>query len=279
MRMLPATVFLWLGGAGCPAPALADAPAPASAQQAAPSDDRLLLSANGSTLTGTGGGGGGAVGWLHEVNAGTLIGASAEYQTIANAHWTFGSLSGALTRGSADARWSLYGEIHEGSGAIGTRTFDYSILTAGVTRMLPGGFSLQLEERQIDIDTSHGSLPKIGLSLVWNPRLVTGLQYAHSAGGNLGTEVFTARIDYYGRVSSVLVGAALGHTAPAVVNVQGASLPPVPQQREAFLGLSKPFGRVELLLLGDYLKLADSKRFTLTLNCTIHLPGRNRPGR
>ena len=50
-------------------------------------------------------------------------------------------------------------------------------------------FSVQLEARQIDIDTTHGNLPKLGLTYLWTPRLLTNVSYAHSVGGNLGTEL------------------------------------------------------------------------------------------
>jgi len=38
------------------------------------SDDRIVLSVNGSTLPGTNGGGGGSAGWLHNFDANTLAG-------------------------------------------------------------------------------------------------------------------------------------------------------------------------------------------------------------
>jgi len=62
------------------------------------SDDRIALSANGSTLPGTNGGGGGSVGWLHNFDADTLAGVAVEHQVISVAHWTFGSVNGSLTR-------------------------------------------------------------------------------------------------------------------------------------------------------------------------------------
>src|SRR2546430_12568208 len=50
------------------------------------------------------------------------------------------------------------------------------------------------EERQIDVDTSHGSLPKVGFSMLWNRQWLASASYAHSVGGNLGTDLGTVRI-------------------------------------------------------------------------------------
>ena len=75
--------------------ALAMAAEPARAQAAPPPDDRLIFGANGSRLTG-GIGGGAAATWLHDFSAGNLVGVGTEYQTIANSHWTLGSIIGAV---------------------------------------------------------------------------------------------------------------------------------------------------------------------------------------
>ena len=61
------------------------------------SDDRIVLSVDGSTLPGTNGGGGGSVGWLHNFDADTLAGVAVDHQGISAAQWTFGSVNGSLT--------------------------------------------------------------------------------------------------------------------------------------------------------------------------------------
>jgi hypothetical protein len=264
--LVPAAVLLY--------PFLAASAQPEPAAGAQTLDDRLLLSANGSTLSGTNGGGGAAAAWLHELNANSLIGAGAEYQTIANAHWTFGSLSGALTGGGQPSeRWSLSGEIHEGSGKSGPRGFDYSIVSAGFSHALTDALTLQLEERQIDVDTAHGSLPKVGLSVLWNRQWLATASYAHSVGGNLGTDVGAVRVDYYRQTWNLLAGGAVGSAVPIVVGLQGASLPQlgVKQIRELFFGLSKGYSRADWMVLADYQDVGGTKRVTLTLNCTVHL--------
>jgi len=274
MRALPASSLLCVAAALCPGLCAADVSAAPTTTAAPPAGqgDRLMLSASGSRLTGTSGGGGGLAGWLHEVNPRALIGVMADYQTIADSHWTFGSLIGALTGGGQPSQqWSLSGELHEGSGRIGTHAFDYSIASVGFSHALTDELSLQLEERQIDVDTTHGSLPKVGLSMLWNRQWLAVASYANSVGGNLGTDLGTVRVDYFRQTLDILAGGAVGRIAPAVVNLQGAVQPGAKQMREVFVGVSQGYSRADWMLLADYLDVSGSKRITLTLNCTVHM--------
>ena len=242
---------------------------PAQAQASPSGDDRLILAANGSTLTGGSGGGGGGVTWLHGFSASTFAGVGAEHQAIADSHWTLGSAMGSVTFGG---RTSFSGEVHEGSGDIARKSFSYSLVVLDASRMLTKDLSVQLEERRIDIDTSHGNLPKIGLTYAWTRRLQTSLAYADTVGGNLGTQLYSARVDYFGKHAGLLAGGATGRGAPAVVNLQtGAIEQPALRLREVFVGVSKPFVRANLQLVLDYLDLAGNKRTTLTLTCTLPL--------
>jgi hypothetical protein len=252
---------------------------PALATAAETPDDRLILGANGSTLTGASGGGGAAVTWLHGLNSGALIGLGVQHQTIANARWSFASVTGSLTRGTeSGARLGFYGEIHQGSGRIARNDFDYSILAVGASRTLVNGLTLHLESRQINIDTSHGNLPKLGVSYVWSPRLLTGLSYAHTVAGNLGTELLSARIDFYGAGVNLLAGGAAGQGSPAVFDLQtGAITQPGLTLKQVFIGFVKPHSRADFMMVVDYLDLADTRRLTLSLNCTVHLRAHGAP--
>lgn len=251
--------------------ALAITAHPARAQGSPPSDsdDRLIFGANGSTLTGGSGGGGGGVTWLHGFSATTFGGVGAEHQAIADSHWTLGSALGSITLG---ARTTFSGEVHEGSGDIARKSFDYSLVVLDVSRTLTKDLSVQLEERRIDIDTTHGNLPKIGLTYAWSRTLQTSLAYADTVGGNLGTQLYSARVDFFGKRVGFLAGGATGRGAPAVVNLQtGAIEQPALRLREGFVGVSKPLARANLQLVLDYLDLAGNKRTTLTLTCTLPL--------
>ena len=231
-------------------------------------EERLVFSTNGSTLTGGSGGGGGSATWVGNLGNGTVIGAGAEYQQISNAHWTTGAFSGSLALG---LRTHLYIEGHEGAGDLGNHAFHYSVVVGGLLEQLSSKLSVQLEERRIDIDTSHGNLPKLGLSFQATPRLLASVSYAYSVGGNLGTRLATGRIDYTGTGISAIAGIAGGPVAPAVVNLLGNVVAPAAQLREGFLGIGKPLGRTDWLLVGDYQDVSGTKRISVSLTCTVHL--------
>jgi hypothetical protein len=236
--------------------------------------DRLTLAGNGSRLTDTDDeGGGGSLNWLHHFTPDAIFGLGAEHQFIEESRWSFGSIRGALTRGEPGSRFTIFGEAHYGDGDDDGREFDYSIAVLGISQGFTNKFSIQLETRQIDIDTTHGNLPKLGLTYVWTPRLLTNVSYADSVGGNLGTELTSARLDLYGRYVNLIVGGAFGQADPSVVNQPGLTLP-AQDLREGFIGIGKTFARGEVQLLGDYLKLADSEKVTVTLSFTAYVGSR-----
>jgi len=239
--------------------------------QTSTTDDRIALSVQGSTLTGTNGGGGGSIGWLHNFDASSLGILAVEHQDLSVAHWTFGSVTGSLTRGPDDARFSVYGEAHEGTGNDGPTTFNYEIEAVGVIGTFSHRLSAQLEDRRIDVETTHGNLPKIGLSYLWGPHLLTAVAYQYTASGNLGTHMTTARIDCYGAVVNFFGGGAYGQASAAVLNL-GIEYPGH-QLKEGYVGMSKPFAhkRSELTLIADYQDLSGTKRATLTLNYIFHV--------
>jgi hypothetical protein len=150
------------------------------------------------------------------------------------------------------------------------------LIALGAALPLYENLSLQLEDRQIDIDTTHGNLPKIGLSYVWTPRVQTTVSYADSVGGNLGTHLTSLRFDLFPGTVHLIAGGVHGKADSVVVNLQPGTRVPARTLHEGFLGISRMFGRTEVLLLGDYLELGQSERVTGTLNVTIHLGSASR---
>lgn len=245
-----------------------------SAQVDARPPNRLTLSANSSELKDIDeDGGGGSLSYLHYVTPDVLFGLGAEHQYIADSKWTFGALRGAVSGGEGSSRYTISGEVQYGEGDEDGRDFDYGVAVLAFSRALTTKLSVQLETRQIEIDRTHGNLPKIGLTYVWTPRVLTSVSYADSVGGNLGTELATFRIDYYGRLNMIM-GGAWGDADPSVVNLQGISLP-AQRLREGFLGFGKTFRFGEVQLLGDYLELADSEKVTVTLSFTAFVGARH----
>lgn len=273
---------LALGANATAAPIQTPATLPGSPSTA---DDRIALSAQGSTLTGTNGGGGGSATWLHNFDADTIAGIAVEHQVLSVSHWTFGSLTGAKTFGAGDERYTVAGEVHEGGGRDGRNNFKYSIAALGLTGTYFHRLSAQVEDKQVNVETTHGNLPKAGLSYLWNPHLQTQVSYSYSFGGNLGTRLTAARIDAYGGKLNYFAGGAWGTASPILLGVQTV-LPPRPL-REGYAGVSWPLPRLrsEVTFIADYLWLKggtildssgetivpNSTRWTGTLNYIFHI--------
>jgi hypothetical protein len=232
--------------------------------------NRLILSASGVRLTDIDDGGGGSLNYLHYLTPDALVGVGAEHQFIADSEWTFGSLRGAYGFGAAERRTTVFGELHVGQGDEDGRDFDYGVAVLGLSQSLSSKFSVQLEARQIEVDRSHGNLPKLGLTYVWSPQWLTNISYAHSVGGNLGTELTSARIDRYGKRLNLFIGGATGSADPVVLNLPPGAGPPVNDLNQGFAGVAKTFSRGEVQLVGDYLESGDSERITVTLNFTAY---------
>jgi hypothetical protein len=273
-----------------PAAPAASVVAPGMAAATSPSFDRIVAMVNGSSLTGTNGGAGASLGWLHNFNADTLLGAAAEYETVSVSHWTFGSINGSITRGPSDQRYTLYGDVHEGAGDDGNKPFKYRVETLGLTGTYVSRVSATVEDKQINVETTHGNLPKLGVSYLWNLHVQTALSYQYSFGGNLGTKLTSGRIDIYGSVVNFLGGFAVGQTSPTVL---GLAIPLPPRHLgEGYVGLVKslPQWHSEVTLILDYQRLTGknletlnnetnvlvpslSTRFIGTLNYVYHLNG------
>ncbi|HEY3786416.1 MAG TPA: hypothetical protein VGL55_14145 [Steroidobacteraceae bacterium] len=255
------------------------------------SDDRLGISADGASLTGTDGGYGGSLSWLHNFDPDTLAGIGAEHQKLGVSQWTFGSLTGAMTTGEGDRRYTFSGEAHEGAGVDKGKHFNYAIEALGVTGTYFHRLSVQVEDKQINVETTHGNLPKIGLSYLLNPHFQMQASYSYSFGGNLGTRLPAVRIDVYGTRVNFLAGGAWGTVSPIVLGVQTV-LPPRPTH-EGYVGLSVPLPhlRSEITVLADYIYLRggtftdptlglgpntvpNSTKLTGTVNWVVHLGGK-----
>jgi hypothetical protein len=248
-----------------PAP---NAPAPTST-----ADDRIVVSADGTTLTGTNGGGGASLGYLHNFDASTIVGVAVEHQVLSDAEWTFASLNGSATFGPENQRYSLYGEAHEGPGHDGLQAFHYNIEALGVIGTFNHKLSAQIEDRRIDVEATHGNLPKVGLSYLWGPHFMTTAAYQYSVSGNLGTRLPSVRIDSYWATVNLFGGAAWGPTSPVIFNLPTGLVSQVRQLKEGYIGASKPFPKIrgELTAVADYLDLSGIKKASLTISYIFHI--------
>lgn len=248
---------------------LAFAPA-TNAQDASGKDDRLALMVAGHSLTNTNGGWGAAALWLHNFSANTLMGLGVESQTIGQARWTFGKLTFNQGFGQAEHRTNLYLDASEGSGHDNLHNYDYSIVTVGMYQNLTHQLTLQLEDKQINVDTAQGNLPKIGLQYLWTPHFQTSLAYAYSVSGTLYTKLAIGRIDTYTKTVNVFAGLANGQAAPVVTGLPVGTPVPGFILHQYYVGIGRAFSRADTTAVLDYQRLGDSNHWTLTFNAMLH---------
>ncbi len=235
-----------------------------------PASDRISLTGNGSTLTGTSGGGGAALAWLHNFDADALLSLGAEHQKLGDAQWTFGSLTGSISGELGGGRYGLYAEGHEGAGDDGPHALHYHIEAAGVSGTYFHKLSILIEARRIDVETTHGNLPKVAVSYLWTPHWQTAVSFQDSAGGNLGTRLTSVRIDRFSPVINLLAGGSYGQASPTIIALGIVS--PGHILREGYVGASRTVARrTDVSLTADYLNLSGSKRATLTLSFMFRL--------
>jgi hypothetical protein len=169
-----------------------------------------------------------------------------------------------------DGRYTFSAEAHEGAGDDGPRPLKYRIEAVGATGTYFHQLSAMLEYRRVDVETTHGHLPKLQLSYLWTPHWLTTVSYAQSAGGNLGARLTSVRVDRYSPLVNFLAGGTYGQASATLIgvgiNVPGNIL------REGYLGLNKTFARrTEVSLTGDFQNLSGTKRVTVTLGFIFRL--------
>ena len=282
LKIASMLVAMVLGSLAAVSPAMAQistpTPTPISTPVSTPpstSDDRIVVSANGTTLTDTNGGGGASLGWLHNFDASNLAGIAVEHQGLSDAQWTFASLNGSTAVGPADQRYNFSGEAHEGDGHDGVRAFHYRIEAVDVAGTFDSRLTALIEDRRIDVETTHGNLPKVGLTYLWSPHVQTSVAYQYSVSGNLGTRLPSGRIDTYWATVNLFGGGAWGPTSPVLFDLPTGLVPIARQFREGYVGASKPFPKLRstLTIVADYEDLSGSKKTSLTLSYIFHVGG------
>jgi hypothetical protein len=246
----------------------------ANAQDGSGRDDRLSLMVAGHKLTNTDGGWGAAAVWLHNFSANTLIGLGGETQTIksdiSDARWSFGRLSFNHGTGAAETRTNLYFDAAVGSGHDDLHNYDYTIVTAGMYQNLTRQLTLQLEDKQVDVDTARGNLPKLGVQYLWSPYFSTSVGYAYSVSGTLDTRLATGRVDAYLKTVNLFAGLANGQAAPVVTGLPPGTPVPGFILHQYYVGVARPFSRADLTTVLDYQRLGNSNHWTLTFNAMLH---------
>lgn len=238
-------------------------------------DDQFTVSVNGSSLTGTDGGGGGAVSWIRE-NANFSTGLGGEYETLGDAHWGFGSISAAVVpQSSSHGNFSVSGEIDYGGGVSGAPGigghFAYDAATVDARLALRDDVSVQVTDRQVDIDAVHGNLPTISFGAAYAFWYLSG-SYTRSATGNLGTEIASLRLDCRGQRFGIFGGLSTGKTSPALTSVGSGTVLSSSRYRGASVGMSTWRTQRQYSLVFDYVSVGAIKSATLTLTWSFGAP-------
>jgi hypothetical protein len=254
----------------CVAVAVLAGASAANAQDASGKQDRLALMVAGHTLTNTNGGWGASAMWIHNFSADTLVGIGGEHQDLAEARWSFGKLSFNHGFGESQDRTNLYFDASAGSGDDNAHSYDYLIGTVGLYQSLTKQLTLQLEDKQINVDTSHGNLPKLGLQYLWSPQFATSVAYAHSVSGSLDTRLVMGRVDGYTKTMNVFAGLANGQAAPIVTGLAPGTPVPGFILHQYYIGVGRAFSRADTTAVLDYVRLGTSNHWTLTFNMMLH---------
>ncbi len=248
---------------------------PTRAAPPQPATDKITFMGTGVDWDGAADGGGAALGWLHTFKSSAVVGAAAEHQRLGDTRWTFGTLSAAKGYGPTRFRSNVYGEIRGGGGDDDLHSFTYATYVLGLVQNVTTHLAFQLEDRQIDIDRTHGNLPKLGVQYLFGPRFLMQAAFSQSTSPHtLGTKLWTVRGDYYGKWVNVFAGGASGRATPVVLGQTGVPIPGTGlDTNEGYIGVTKPLSRVDVTLLADYLELGDLKRTMVTLSGAVYLNG------
>lgn len=246
-----------------------DSPAPPEA--AASASDQLLFSADASPRAAGAAGQGGSASWLHAFAGGSVFGVGSEFRKVASAQWTNGMAVASLRLAHAAWKPRLLFDLHEGFGTLAQRPFRYSVVALGFGGDLAPRLSMLVEDRRIDIDTSHGHLPRLTLVAHATPRLDFSGGYAFSTGGNLGTRLLMARVDYLGRRCNALGGITWGPASPAVYDPLRQVIAPGAHLTESYVGLGLVAGPTRWQLGADHQVVGGTRRTMLTLTGSITL--------
>ncbi len=241
------------------------------APAATPGTDSLIVAGEWNHFVPAVNGGNGSVDWVHAGENGRTYTGGVAVFAISNSHWAFGRV-GASFR--PRPRFTLQGQASVGGGSTPGAEFYYQIYEGGLSYKVSQRLYLKFADEYIRIAATHGSLLKTGIIFVPARRLATDFTYAHSAGGNVGTEFFAGRFDVNVRKITVLSGFAVGRATPEIFNVNVGRAPLQRDLREGFVGFRAPLSRFDLTLVADILNLNATHKRSLTVS--FKLPIRKR---
>lgn len=197
---------------------------------------------------------------------GSLAGIS--HSRIGDSWWTL--LEGSLNRRLGDSA-VISGSVFAGPGQIDGRNFTTRKLVVGGTWLIDKTWSADLSDTYINVDDTIGHVVSASLSYA-RP---TGSSLAFNAISSVGSGLDTRQFGLRFRVAaerSWFGGVYVGETgSPATLGEFGVSVGGVVDVRQAYVGLSLPFGRYTLMGTFDHLRLDSRVRNELTVVLRVPL--------
>ena len=230
------------------------------------SSDALIATGEWERSSGGLSGGGGSLDWLHTARPGTNV-------SLGLAAYRLGGSQRTLGRAGAffpiAARWTLEPQVSLGGGNTAGVGFLHQQYRATLGFRASSRLYLRAQEEYFHIGDSNGHLLSGGVSVLPSRLLSIDMSYAHSAGGNLGTQFVSGRFDLYRRTLRPFAGFAVGQTAPVVFDVGFGQQLVSQDLHEGFVGFVFPIAAAEFTVALDWIQVGSTQRSTLTAGVKI----------
>lgn len=237
------------------------------------SSDALLATGEWERSSGGITGGGGSLDWLHTARPGTNVSLGLATYRLGDSQRTLGRAGAFFPL--AD-RWTLEPQVTLGGGNTAGAGFLYQQYRARLGFRASSRLYIKAQEEYLNIGDSNGHLLSGGVSVLPSRLLFVDVSYAHSVGGNLGTEFVSGRFDLYQRTLRPFAGFAVGQTAPVVFDVGFGQQLMAQDLREGFVGFVFPIAAAEFTVALDWIQVGSAQRSTFTAGVKIPIRANSR---
>ena len=207
-----------------------------------------------------------SIDWVHARDE-LIVSGGLTHKSIGAAEWTVGRLGAAV---DVAPRLKLSGEVEWGPAqwdGVNDTTFR---ALAQLTYIASDRLFLAFDDQYFDVERSHGHLLSAKLTYLPVRALALETRFSQSAGGNLDTQLVSARLDYFAKLHP-FAGAARGRSSPGVFEVATGSGDDL---RQFFFGIGIPVAGSELTLMSEWLELGDARQQITTLILAVPLTAR-----
>ena len=266
MRLSSRTLLMWAGLA-CTTPTPLASGAQASANDSgAPQSARehghdiFAVFGEWDHLSTQSEGGRGSIDWLHYTARERTLNLGMSTYAMGGSQWTVGRAGVSFRLGG---RWSFDSQLNLGGGHTTGSTFLYQHYQGRFTYHVSSRVYIKAREEFFDIGDSRGHLLGTGIYLIPFHLISADLAYAHSVGGNLGTEFVSGRFEFDRQTLRPFAGFAAGQAGPEVLGLGVGQNAGARDLREGFLGAVFPLSPAELSVAMDWTQVGNTRRGTL----------------